>query len=212
MKRLALIFIIVIISLGLTSCDNQLKAGSKELPTPSTQTESAEKSEPEQTKQEAKQFEPQEIELISHATPLLDKRKGRLENIRLAIKEINGIIINPNQVFSFNETVGQRTVNKGYKEAIIFKENKKEPEVGGGICQVSSTLHAAAKRAGFEITERYTHQLPVDYSNPEEDATVYYGELDLKFKNNTQNPIRIYMLLEKDDVLVTINSILVNYS
>lgn len=128
---------------------------------------------------------PQPAELTSVSTALHDKRPGRLKNIKLACDCINGAVIPPGASFSFNQTVGERTAEKGYEEAIVFKDQEKVEEVGGGICQLSSTLYLAAQRAGLDVTERHPHQLEVDYVEKDQDAAVDYGNLDLVFVNDT---------------------------
>ncbi|MBQ3379277.1 MAG: VanW family protein [Clostridia bacterium] len=148
-----------------------------------------------------------ETELISVVTPLLDKREGRIENIRLTVETLQGKVLGPKEEFSFNESVGRRTMERGFKKAVVFKDNEKEKEVGGGICQVSSALYKAAKDAGLTVTERHEHGLLVDYVPKGEDATVYYGELDLKFLNSTDKPIRMDFYLGSDELTVTLTSL-----
>lgn len=109
----------------------------------------------------------------------------RTENVRLAAKALDGVILTPGEEFSFNKTVGERTSSSGYKEALIIVNDEFVPGVGGGICQVSSTLYNAAVDARLEITERHPHSLEITYVPPGQDATVAYPYLDLKFKNNT---------------------------
>lgn len=126
-----------------------------------------------------------------YETKLLDAGKPRITNITLSMKKINGMVLQPNEEFSFNNTVGRRTINRGFKKATIFRKNKEVKEVGGGICQLSSTLYCAVKQANLKVTERHEHQLPVDYVKQGDDATVYYGELDFKFVNSLDVPIKI---------------------
>lgn len=122
--------------------------------------------------------------ISTFSTPIKDYTKERIGNIKLCIKKLENITIPAGSEFSFNKTVGRRTLKKGYKKAIIFIGKEKVKEIGGGICQVSSTIYNAAMNAGFEITERHEHSLPVDYVEEGKDATVMYGSLDLKFRNN----------------------------
>ena len=110
----------------------------------------------------------------------------------LACEEIDGTVLQPGEVFSFNGTVGERTAEKGYKEGIIYADGgSSESEVGGGICQVSSTLYAAVEKAGLEIVERHSHSLKVTYIPKGMDATVDWGNKDFKFANNTGEAIYI---------------------
>lgn len=166
--------------------------------------------EPEQTPPEAPAPKeeappaPGPEELASVSTGLHDKRAGRLKNLQLACGAVNGAVIQPGASFSFNQTVGERTEEKGYQEAIVFKDQEKVKEVGGGICQLSSTLYLAAQRAGLEVTERHPHQLEVDYVGKDQDAAVDYGNLDLVFVNNTDAPISVGAWLTEDDVIVSL--------
>lgn len=116
---------------------------------------------------------------------------GRTENLRLACERINGTVIQPGEVFSFNETVGQRTADKGYQTAIVYINGKSEPQIGGGICQVASTIYYCCLYAEMEIVEREPHMFMVTYVPGGMDATVYWGSLDYKFRNNTYFPLKI---------------------
>lgn len=115
----------------------------------------------------------------------------RAYNVELATKAINGTVLMPGDTFSYNEVVGERTVAKGYKDAPIIVGNKVESGLGGGICQVSSTLYQAVIRTGLKSVERYNHSLPTSYVPKGLDATVVYGNLDYKFKNTYDFPIFI---------------------
>lgn len=147
---------------------------------------------------------PQPVELASVSTALHDKRPGRLKNLKLACDAVNGAVIPPGASFSFNQTVGERTEEKGYEEAIVFKDREKVQEVGGGICQLSSTLYLAAQRAGLEVTERHPHQMEVDYVEKDQDAAVDYGNLDLVFVNHTDQPIQVGAWLTENEVIVSL--------
>lgn len=116
---------------------------------------------------------------------------NRNTNLKLACKAINGKLIRPGETFSYNATLGQRTEAKGYKPAGAYIAGKTVDTVGGGICQVSSTLYYACLKADLEIVERYAHGYTVSYMPYGMDATVSWGTLDFKFKNNTDYPIRI---------------------
>ena len=116
---------------------------------------------------------------------------NRAYNVELATKKINGTIIRPGETFSYNKTVGSRTIEAGWKEGTAYISGKVVPSVGGGVCQVSSTLYNAALLANLEITERTNHTFTVDYVAASRDATVYYGSLDFCFKNTRKYPIKI---------------------
>lgn len=116
---------------------------------------------------------------------------GRTTNVKLACDFVNGTILNPGDVFSYNQTVGPRTYARGFKDAIVYVGTSAEDGVGGGICQVSSTIYYAALRADLEIVERKAHSRTVTYVPLGEDATVAWGAVDFRFRNDTDYPIRI---------------------
>ncbi|MDQ7093401.1 VanW family protein [Desulfosporosinus sp. PR] len=119
------------------------------------------------------------------------REKNRSRNLTLAAQALNNKIIYPGNVFSFNSTVGERTLKKGYKDAYILSKNRYISAIGGGICQVSSTLYNAVLLADLPVVERVPHQVPIVYAPLGQDATVYYPRIDFKFKNNTNSPIYI---------------------
>ena len=115
----------------------------------------------------------------------------RKHNIALAAKTLNNTLVDVNGEFSFNAAVGARTEKRGYKTAKIIVKGEFVEGVGGGVCQVSTTLYNAAIRAGLEITEAHGHSLAVSYVKPSCDAMVNSGNADLRFINSTHNPIII---------------------
>lgn len=117
--------------------------------------------------------------------------KNRSNNISLASEKIDGTVIMPGETFSYNQTVGKRTIDAGYKEAGAYAGGKVVQEVGGGICQVSSTLYNAVLYANLEIVDRSNHYFETSYVDPGRDATVSWGSVDFKFKNNRKYPIKI---------------------
>ncbi|WP_315079506.1 VanW family protein [uncultured Clostridium sp.] len=117
--------------------------------------------------------------------------EGRSTNIDISTKAINGVVLMPGDVFSFDEIVGPRTVERGYKEAATYVGNKVEPGIGGGICQVSTALYRAVMHANIRSVERRNHSMSVGYAKPGLDATVSYGDIDYKFKNPYDSPIYI---------------------
>lgn len=129
---------------------------------------------------------------------------NRNTNMMLAVNAINGTVLFPYEVFSYNKTVGPRTAARGFKEATIFVGNQKDMGLGGGICQISSTLYMAAKKAGLTVTERHQHSLPVTYCAPEDEATVSWGYLDLKLKNNFDTPVKIKASMSRGVVNIEI--------
>ena len=116
---------------------------------------------------------------------------SRATNIELATEKINGTVIMPGETFSFNKVVGSRTIEEGWKEGTAYIGGKVVPSIGGGVCQVSSTLYNTALLANLEITERTNHTFTVDYVSASRDATVYYGSLDFCFKNTRTYPVKI---------------------
>ena len=117
--------------------------------------------------------------------------RNRTTNLEIATKKINGVVLLPGEEVSYNKVLGKRTVEKGYKEAAIFVTDGVADGVGGGICQISSTLYNAALIANLKITDRTNHCFRTSYLEPGRDATVAYGAIDFKFKNNRKYPIKI---------------------
>jgi vancomycin resistance protein YoaR len=119
--------------------------------------------------------------------------KARLTNITLGAKKFNGLILGPGEEFSFNKILGEVSVEEGFVYELVIKNKEIVPDLGGGICQVSTTLFRAAVAAGLQIVERRPHSLPVRYYNPQGfDSTVYPGVVDLRFINDTPG----YILIE----------------
>ena len=117
--------------------------------------------------------------------------KNRSNNLELSAGKINGTILMPGEEFSYNKVVGERTIAAGYKEAKIYSAGKIVDGLGGGICQISSTLYNAALYANLEITSRRNHQFTTSYVGAGLDATVVYGSTDFRFKNNRKYPVKI---------------------
>lgn len=115
----------------------------------------------------------------------------RAYNIELSTKAINGTVLMPGDTFSFNDIVGERTAARGYREAPVIIGNKIESGLGGGICQVSSTLYNAILKTGLKSTQRVHHTLPSSYVPLGLDATVDWGNIDYRFKNTFEHPIFI---------------------
>ncbi|MCX7842042.1 MAG: VanW family protein [Clostridia bacterium] len=146
------------------------------------------------------------IEIGSFTTPLLDRQEARINNIELASEKINYKVLAPGEEFSFNGVVGKRTVSKGYEEApiIIRAEDgyKKGFGVGGGICQLASTIYSCAVKSGLEITEHHMHSKDVGYIPRGQDAAVSYGTVDLKFKNSRSFPVMIRVWRDSKNLTV----------
>lgn len=127
---------------------------------------------------------------------------SRAHNIHLASQKIHQTFIPAGGIFSFNQVVGERTPEAGYDDAPVFMGGRLVPGIGGGICQVSSTLFNAALLSGMEIVERDTHFAPVSYIPVGLDATVAWGYIDFQFKNPYSHPI--YVIAEEGTGYVTI--------
>ncbi len=130
--------------------------------------------------------------LIGHyITYFNSANKERTHNISLAAEAINNHVVFPGEIFSFNKVVGKRTASRGYQPAPIIVRGELSEGIGGGICQVSSTLFNAADRSGLKILERYSHSKQVPYVPPGRDATVSWYGPDFTFKNKHHQPILI---------------------
>lgn len=116
---------------------------------------------------------------------------GRTTNLRLAANKINGTVLLPNEEFSYNAVVGERTISAGYKMAATYSNGAVVDGLGGGICQISSTLYDAVVMANLKITTRRNHQFVTSYVPAGKDATVVWGSQDFKFVNSRKYPVRI---------------------
>ena len=132
------------------------------------------------------------------------KYKSRASNIAQAAENLNGVILYPGEEFSFNGVVGQRKKSSGFKKAPVYMKGLSTLGMGGGICQVSSTLYAAAMLGRLEITERNAHSRPSDYIPIGMDATVSWPELDLRFKNNKEVPLKFAAQTSNGEITISI--------
>ena len=131
----------------------------------------------------------EQYKTIGSFTTNTTSNKNRNTNVRLAAEAINGTVIKPGHEFSFNETVGQRTEAKGYKGAAAYNNGEVVQEIGGGVCQVSTTLYNAVFKAGLKISYRRSHTFEPNYVTPGRDATVSYEQPDFKFINTSSTAI-----------------------
>lgn len=129
--------------------------------------------------------------ISSYSTNFSSSGAPRAHNVGLAANAINGKLLMPGEVFSYNDTVGERSKARGYQDAAVYVGDKVEQGIGGGICQVSSTLYVAAMMANLRSVDRTNHSMPVSYLKVGMDATVVWGAIDYKFKNNYDFPIYI---------------------
>ena len=129
-----------------------------------------------------------------YSTSYSSSGSSRKNNIELAAKALNGTKVNAGEKFSFNKTVGIRSAKRGYLPAPVIENGKYVDGVGGGVCQVSTTLYNAALLAGLKVTEYHPHTLAVSYVSPSRDAMVSGTYSDLKFVNTTDCPVYIRVL------------------
>lgn len=190
-------FILLIMFFCLSGCNSNTQNNSTYTPTKTSYQEN-----PNTTTQ--KQSE--EIEISTFSTPIIYKDENRDYNMALTCSILNGTIVKSNETFSFCDTVGKATPEKGYKEAEIF-DNKGNIQkgYGGGNCQVSSTLYNAVLAVpDFTVVERHAHSRTVSYVEKGKDAAIAYGSIDFKFKNNSKNDIKIYSTASADSINIRI--------
>jgi vancomycin resistance protein YoaR len=129
--------------------------------------------------------------LATYSTGLGGSSHNRRHNIRVACTAIDGTVLMPGEVFSYNQIVGPRTERAGFRTAPVIIHGELVPGTGGGICQVSTTLYNVALLGDLKIVRRSHHQFPVHYVPPGRDATVAYGSLDLRFANSLPGPVAL---------------------
>lgn len=144
---------------------------------------------------------------IATFTTKTTSNSARNTNIKLSADALNGTIVQPGEEFSFNETVGQRTAKKGYKGAAAYSNGEVVQEIGGGVCQLSTTLYNATIGAGLEISKRQSHTFEPSYITPGQDATVSWDLPDFRFKNNSSSAIGIRASFSKQVLTVSIYGI-----
>jgi len=142
-----------------------------------------------------------ETEIASFSTKIYNKDEERQNNIGITCRELSSKEVQIGEIFSFCNTVGKATSDKGYQEADIYVDGKKEQGIGGGMCQVSTTLYNAVLQVPeLEVIERHEHSGHVPYVEKGKDAAVAYGNYDFKFKNNTGNVVKIIMENSADNI------------
>ena len=141
-------------------------------------------------------------DVLGEARTHVSGSAGRIGNVKLSAKLINGIVLNSGDTFSYNDSVGKRTEARGFKPAPAYVKGETVDEVGGGICQTSSTLYLACLLSNMEITERYAHRYVPAYIDWGMDATVSWGGPDYKFTNNTLYPVKIVTEYSKGSLTI----------
>ncbi len=138
--------------------------------------------------------------------PLLSSPANRRHNITVGTSKINGVILKKGEEFSFNNAIGEISIAEGFKAELVIKENKVIPELGGGLCHISSSLFQATTSAGLEVTERHNHSFHVSYygATPGYDATIYPPNVDYSFVNNTPSNVLIKGFIENDALVFEI--------
>ena len=134
--------------------------------------------------------------LATFSTNYQASNVSRTTNLKLASNKINGTVILPNEEFSYNKVVGERTISAGYKMAATYSNGQVVDGLGGGICQISSTLYDAVVMANLNVTTRRNHQFVTSYVPAGKDATVVWGAQDFKFVNSRKYPVRIVATVE----------------
>lgn len=154
--------------------------------------------------------ESKEEDLATFSTKIYTKESNRQNNVNITVSTLNGTTVKSGDTFSFCNTVGKATSSKGYEKADVFdSKGNKTKGLGGGNCQVSSTLYnAVLKVPSLQVTERHPHSNNVPYVAKGKDAAVAYGSYDFKFKNNTGNTIKIYSSADKNNLTIRITKIL----
>ncbi len=143
-------------------------------------------------------------DVLGEASSGVSGSANRKSNVKLSASVCDGIILLPGEVFSYNDTTGSRTADKGYLPAPSYVGGKSTDEVGGGICQTSSTIYYAALNANLKIAERHNHMFAVGYVPDGMDATVWYGASDFRFENDTEYPIKIAAVYKNSRLTVQI--------
>lgn len=144
------------------------------------------------------------VVLGSFSTTLLGSNPARTHNIELAVAALDSTILEPGAELSFNERVGPRTAERGYLVAPVILREERQLQLGGGICQVASTLFDAALVAGLTPVERWRHSSPVDYVALGEDATIAWGYKDLKLRNDSAQSVRLHVAIVGATLLASI--------
>lgn len=200
-------FILLLILLGLSGCGkeesntNTNTSNTTQMQRTTTSVNNTISTPPASSKVDTP---PKEEEIGTFTTKIYTKDSARQNNLELTCSTLNGTTVAAGETFSFTDTIGKSTTEKGYQEADIFDSNgNKKKGLGGGNCQVSSTLYnAVLETPNLEVIERHEHSNKVPYVKQGKDAAVAYGSVDFKFKNNNSYPIKILADATKDEVTI----------
>lgn len=150
---------------------------------------------------------PKATTLGEFATRLEERESEQKHNAILSAKKIDGKIVQPGESFSFNETVGSWSRDRGYRRAPVSYGGQLIPMWGGGVCQTSTTLYNAALMAGMKIEERWPHHFAPSYVSPGRDAAVAYPNIDLKFVNTRDHPVTIHCSIRQESLAISITGL-----
>lgn len=145
------------------------------------------------------------LDLLGTYTTYGGGTDNRITNLKLAAAACDGVEIQPGQTFSYNDTLGPRTEERGYKEATVIVGGEHAQDIGGGICQISTTLFMACLQSDLTIVERHNHAARIDYVEDGLDAAVVWGNQDFRFQNNTSYPIKITASYDEKEEKVTVS-------
>jgi len=154
----------------------------------------------------AQQSPPREAVIAAYTTSFENRSAGQVENALLAARALDGAVVPPGGTFSFNHRVGPWTADRGYRRAPVSYDGELVLATGGGVCQLSTTLYGAALLGGMEIIERHRHFWPVNYARPGLDAAVAHPDVNLRFRNPLQAPVRIRARRNGDRLIVELAS------
>lgn len=209
MKKTIIVFIIFVVALGIGIwCYNSIKKENVNSLQAQKDTNSSnyqvEKSSANSNANKTAVIK-KETEIAIFSTKIYNKDEERQNNIGITCRTLSTKQVKPGEIFSFCDTIGKSTSAKGYQEADIYVDGKKEKGLGGGNCQVSTTLYnAVLKVPELEVLERHKHSGHVPYIQEGRDAAVSYGAYDFKFKNNSNNVIKIVMENTADNITAKI--------
>lgn len=223
MNKKTWLVIIILISIGIggfflfKNSNNTLNEQNKEISSKNnTNSENSNNYTSEKTstsnetnkKSETKSSKNTETQISEFSTKIYTKDNNRQNNIQITCSKLNNTDVKSGNTFSFTQTVGKATSSKGYQEADIFQNGKKTKGLGGGNCQISTTLYnAVLKVSGLKVTERHEHSNDVPYIGKGKDAAVSYGAYDFKFVNNLDSTIRIKASATKNNVTIKLMQI-----